>query len=169
VSDGIDSHDVYLVLHPFRGNVREFGILVRPLADLDQRYLAGAEGFYAPEIDTALVVLRFTRRAYHRLGDRHVELFVGRSGLPMVVPERLNAEARRRFFLEHLSGYSTYVQLYPSSDQVGLAERVLINLTDHIVDPGAPRTDQELCFDIEAELPVINPRRPRLSSESERR
>src|SRR5215207_7683970 len=97
MSDDSESHDVYLVLHPFADNVREFRILVRPLGDMDQRYLEGAEGFYRGDLDTALLVLRFC----------------GRSGLPMVIPSRLDAAQRRAFFLEHLSGYTTYVQLYP--------------------------------------------------------
>src|SRR5262245_58444972 len=122
-----ESHDVYLVLHPFAGNVREFRILTRPLGDLDLRYLAGAEGYYRDDLDVALVVLRFTQRAYERLGDKLVGLFCGRSGLPMVIPDRLDATQRRSFFLEHLSGYTMYVQLYPGDHEpLPLAERVLV-------------------------------------------
>ena len=46
-----ESHDVYLVLHPFAGNVREFRILTRPLGDLDLRwmmpYFPGVMVFFA--------------------------------------------------------------------------------------------------------------------------
>lgn len=161
MSDTIESHDVYLVLHPFAGNVREYRILVRPLGDMDQRYLAGAEGFYRPDLDIAMVVLRFTPRAYERLGDKLMSMFCGRSGLPMVVPGRLDASRRRAFFLEHLSGYTTYVQLYPEDGALPLAERVLVHLEEHLAGRAAPGVS----FDIEAHLPIANPRRERWTSQ----
>ncbi len=162
MSATLESHDVYLVLHPFAGNVREFRILVRPLGDLDERYLSGAEGFYRADLDVALMVLRFTREAYERLGDRMMAMFCSRSGLPMVVPSRLDPLQRRTFFLEHLSGYTTYVQLYPgeSEDQAPLGERVLIHLADHLGSRSERALDQ-VHFDVEAHLPVANPRRDR--------
>lgn len=161
MSDTLESHDVYLVLHPFAGNVREFRILVRPLGDMDQRYLSGAEGFYRADLDVALLVLRFTARAHERLGDRLMAMFCGRSGLPMVIPSRLDPNQRRAFFLEHLSGYTTYVQLYPDvDDETALAERVLVHLTDHL-GPRSERTVDQINFDVEANLPVANPRRDR--------
>jgi hypothetical protein len=160
MSDTIESHDVYLVLHPFAGNAREFRILVRPLGDLDQRYLAGAEGFYRGDFDIALVVLRFTPRAFERLGDKMVQMFCGRSGLPMVIPGRLDAARRRAFFLEHLSGYTTYVQLYPDESALPLGERVLVHLEEHLGQRGQ-RAVGAVGFDVEANLPVANPRRDR--------
>src|SRR5690349_13406038 len=108
-----DSHDVYLVCHPFATMVGEFRSLLHALGDLDAHHLAGAEGFYRGDLDTALIVLRFTLRAHRRLGDGLIEMLAGRSGIPLVVPDRLDADARRAFFLDHLSGYTTYVQLYP--------------------------------------------------------
>src|SRR4029077_13985707 len=77
-----DSHDVYLVCHPFATMVGEFRSLLHALGDLDAHHLAGAEGFYRADLDTALVVLRFTLRAHRRLGDGLVEMLAGRSGIP---------------------------------------------------------------------------------------
>jgi hypothetical protein len=148
-----DSHDVYLVLHPFTDHVPEFRVLLRALSDLDAPHLAGAEGFYRPDIDTALVVLRFSLRAHRRLGDSLVELLAGRAGLPMVIPDRLGPDARRRFFLDHVSRYTTYVQLYPcATDPLPLAERVAAHLAEHA------SADDAVYFD-PAELPLANRRR----------
>ena len=168
MSDARESQDVYLVLHPFADNVREFRILVRPLGDMDERYLQGAEGFYRGDLDTALLVLRFSPEAVERLGEEGMAELCGRSGLPMVIPSALDSMERRSFFLEHLSGYTTYVQLYPGDagdpdlpyeEPPPLGERVLAHLEDHIsryhmaVEPAS--------FDVEANLPVANPRRDR--------
>jgi len=158
MANGAESHDVYFVLHPFSDNVREFRILMRPLGDLDIRYLAGAEGYYRNDLDTAMVVLRFTQRAHQRLGDMVVNLLCSRSGLPIVIPERLTPAERRTFFLEHLSGYTTYVQLYPGGDPLPLAERVLVHLEEHL-GPRRASTGEPTFFDVEANLPIANPRR----------
>jgi hypothetical protein len=169
MSDARESHDVYLVLHPFADNVREFRILVRPLADLDPLF-EGAEGFYRADLDIALLVLRFSGQARERLGDEVMAMFCGRSGLPMVIPNQLDAAQRRAFFLEHLSGYTTYVQLYPGDagdpdapyeEPMSLGERVLAHLEDHIGRRPRLATAR---FDVEAQLPVANPRRDRWRS-----
>jgi hypothetical protein len=155
------SFDVYLVLHPFRDNAREFQILVRPLADLDAACLAGAEGFYRPSIDTALVALRFSEEAIARIGERMALGVASRCGLPLIVPDRLSHEERRHFFLTHLSHYSTYLQLYQSAhEHAGLAERVIGALTEHLAAlPHAPPRP----FAPDAELPLhdVTARRPR--------
>jgi hypothetical protein len=146
-----DSYDVYLVCYPFAGHVTSFRSLLHGLGDLDAHHLAGAEGFYRPDIDTALIVLRFTLRAHRRLGDGLVETLAGRPGLPMVIPDRLDPAARRAFFLDHVSLYTTYVQLYPGADPVPLAERVAVRLAEHACPDG------DAGFDT-GRLPVINDR-----------
>jgi hypothetical protein len=143
-----DSHDVYLVCHPFAGHVPSYRSLLHALGDLDGHHLAGAEGFYRPDIDTALIVLRFTLRAHKRLGDGVIEMLSGRAGLPMVIPDRLDAETRRDFFLDHVSRYTTYVQLYPGPDPVPLAERVAVRLAEHASATG------EALFDT-SQLPTV--------------
>jgi hypothetical protein len=122
---------VFLVCHPFGGHVGKRRLVLRRLADLDGHHLAGAEGFYRPDLDCALIVLRFTRRAHTRLGDGVVQMLAARAGLPMVIPDRLDAATRRDFFLDHVSRYTTYVQLYPGGDPVPLAERVALRLAEH--------------------------------------
>ena len=137
-----DSHDVYLVCHPFATHVDDYRALLHGLGDLDAHHLAGAEGFYRPDIDTALVVLRFTLRAHRRLGDGLVEMLAGRAGVPMVIPDRLDGDARRDFFLEHVSRYTTYVQLYPGTGEpVPLAERVAVRLAEHAAPEGGAHFD----------------------------
>ena len=143
-----ESYDVYLVCHPFAKHVTSYRSLLHGLGDLDGHHLAGAEGFSRPDLDTALIVLRFTLRAHRRLGDGLIEMLAGRAGLPMVIPDRLDAAARRNFFLEHVSRYTTYVQLYPGPDPVPLAERVAVRLAEHAQAAG------ESTFDTQ-QLPVI--------------
>jgi hypothetical protein len=154
------SYDVYLVLHPFRANVREFQILTRPLGDLDALYLDACEGFYAPEVDVALAVLCFSQRARARLGPKLIHQFAGRSGLPMVVPEQLPTELQHQFLIEHMEIYTTYVQQYASkAETMPLVERTIVRLAEHLDPLPRPRTETELLFDVEAELPVLNPRK----------
>src|SRR5262249_33935983 len=102
-------------------------------------------------IDTSLIVLRFTLRAHRRLGDGLIEMLAGRSGLPMVIPDRLDPSARRAFFLDHVSLYTTYVQLYPGADPEPLAERVAMRLAEHACPEG------DAGFDT-GRLPVVNDR-----------
>ena len=158
------SFDVFLVLHPFRANIREFQILMRPLEDLEAHYLRGAEGFYSHRIDTALVVLRFSERAMEHLGERTIALFAGRSGLPMVIPDRLSSADRRRFFLEHVTNYNTYVQHYAArGEDYPLLERVVVSLAEHL--QGMPWSPDSHKFDIARDLPVYGEwRRHRLGS-----
>ncbi len=156
------TYDVFLVMHPFRDNVREFAILTRPLADLDDGQLAGVDGYYAPPLDTALIALRFDEGALRRLGERVVQLFASRSGLPMVVPPTLPPSARRYFFLEHLSRYTTYLQHYgPASPGHGIVEGMVRSLGEHVEE--LPATSAS--FDAYQELPIFGGgRRRRLGS-----
>ena len=155
-------HDVFLVLHPFRENVAEFQILLRPVADLGKHRLEGAEGFYDPTIDTALLVLRFPSELVDHWGVRVINLFASRCGLPMVVPSELSPSARRRFFLEHVSRYDTYVQQYfdPAETQP-LPLRVLGALGEHVADMPPPGRG---CYFDKSTLPLHGPRRPRRAS-----
>lgn len=152
------TYDVILVLHPFRTHVREHETLCRALRDLDAHYLLGAEGFHQAQIDTALVVLRFSARAADRLGGRFLQLFARRCGLPMIVPAELDAETRRKFFLGHLSRYTTYVQQYCSKREgAGVAERVVATLGEHVSHLPAPERRER--FDPYAALPISERRR----------
>jgi hypothetical protein len=127
--------DVFLVLHPFRDNVAEFQIMLRPVCDLRRKQLVGADGFYRPRIDTALLVLRFSPGLLDYWGDKIITLFASRCGLPMVVPAELSPRERRRFFLEHLSRYDTYVQQYwDPHEALPLPVRVLEHLREHLDD-----------------------------------
>ena len=132
-----DSHDIYLVLRPFLGHLDTARSLLHVLGDLDLRHLAGVEGFHRNDVDTALIVLRFTEVALHRFGERTLEVLANRAGLPMVIPSQLATDARREFFLDHLSRYTTYVQLYPGRDPMPLAELVAIHLAEHASAPRA--------------------------------
>ena len=143
-----DSYDVYLVCHPFASRVSGYRVQLRMLGDLDGHHLAGAEGFYRSDLDSALVVLRFTLAAHRRLGDGVLEMLARRAALPMVIPDRLDPDARRRFFLDHVSRYTTYVQLYPGPDPVPLAERVAVRLAEHACAAG------DATFDT-MQLPVV--------------
>ena len=164
-----DHYDVILVLHPFRNNVREFQILVRPLAVLDSEYLVGTEGLFNPKTDTALIVLRFSEEAVKRLGAYTVHLFAGRSGLPMIIPAKLTPEERRKFFIEHLTAsYNVYVQLYPASDEPGsLVERSLTTLCGHIET--LPHIEPPADFDIQRSMPLFNPQLEKTSRRKPRR
>jgi hypothetical protein len=154
------TYDIFLVLHPFRDNVAEFQILMRPLSDLGRTHLVGCDGFYSPRIDTALLVLRFPADLVDHWGEKILKLFAGRTGLPMVIPSELSAEARRRFFLEHVSGYDTYVQQYWAPDEpLPLPVRVLEHLREHVDTLPAPA--QGTFFDVRASLPVHGRRRGR--------
>jgi hypothetical protein len=146
------TYDVFLVLSPFRDNVAEFTILSRPLADVHRRHVHDAEGFYCPDIDTALVALRFMPRVVERWGSSLIHLFAGRAGLPMVIPDELEPEQRRSFFLDHLSRYTTYVQHYPRrDDSEPLIQRVVMALAEHISQ--TPRENARYFFPND-ELPV---------------
>jgi hypothetical protein len=158
--------DVYVLLNPFRGNVREFRILTRVLADLgrDNDDLEAVEGYYAPDIDAALIGACFTPDARSRLGLEGMQASVARCGLPMVVPARLDEAAAARFFDEHLLRYDTYVQLYPSAaEPLGLFERMVERLGEQVVLRPRAGTDSDYNFDLRRELPVIGVRHAPLS------
>jgi hypothetical protein len=158
------TYDVFLVLHPFRENVSEFRILVRPLSDLGRKHMVGAEGFYDQHLDTALLVLRFPEELVQHWGEKIINTFARRTGLPMVIPSELSPTQRRQFFLEHVSSYDTYVQQYwDANDPTPLAVRVLEHLEQHVADMRAPSRSQ--FFDARAMLPVHGGgRRHRLGS-----
>jgi hypothetical protein len=151
--------DVYVLLNPFRGNVREFRILTRVLADLGSDELEAVEGFYAPDIDTALIGALFTADARSHLGVSGMQARVARCGLPLVVSARLDNAAAARFFDEHLRRYDTYVQLYPSaSEPLGLFERIVAQLGEHVATRPRAGTDSDYNFDLRHEVPVLGAR-----------
>jgi hypothetical protein len=148
--------DVYVLLNPFRCNVREFRILTRVLADLSSDDLEAAEGYYAPDIDAALVGACFTPQARARLRVEGMQASIARCGLPLVVPARLDTAAAARFFDEHLLRYDTYVQLYPSADEpLGLFERMVERLGEQVVLRPRAGTESDYNFDLRHEVPVI--------------
>jgi hypothetical protein len=153
-----NSADVYLLLNPFRCNVREFRILTRVLGDLGSE-LEAAEGYYAPDIDAALIGACFTSAASSRLGVEGMQASVARCGLPLVVPARLDRAAAHRFFDAHLSRYDTYVQLYPSAaEPMGLLERIVQRLGEQVVLRPRPGTESDYNFDLGQEVPVMGVR-----------
>lgn len=157
--------DVYVLLNPFRCNVREFRILTRVLEDLGGDELEAAEGFYAPDIDAALIGACFTSAAHSRLGVEGMQVSVARCGLPMVVPARLDLATARRFFDEHLLRYDTYVQLYPSVEEpMGLFERIVQRLGEQVVLRPRAGTESDYNFDLRHEVPVIGVRHPTMPS-----
>lgn len=152
------TYDVFLVLHPFRDNVREFQVLVRPLADLQRRYLAGADAYYCHKIDTALIALRFPQRVEERWGRRLIHLLAARPGLPMVIPRTLSNAERRGFFLQHVTRYTTYLQHYPHRDEsMPLVERAVLNLADHLREAPPPASD--CYFNVAENLPLHHHKR----------
>lgn len=152
------TYDVFLVLHPFRDNLAEFQILVRPLAQLDHHHLVGAEGYYARRIDTALLVLRFSEQIVHQLGAPAIHALAARPGLPMVVPAQLGPAQRRQFFLDHLTRYRVYVQQYPDrDDHCSLPVRTIGCLGEHVAAMPPPSADVR--FDATRELPVFRVQR----------
>lgn len=148
--------DVYVLLNPFRCNVREFRIITRVLADLDSDDLEAVDGYYAPDIDAALIGTCFTAAARARLGVEGMQACIARCGLPLVVPARLDAAGVARFFDEHLLRYDTYVQLYPSAaEPMGLFERMIVQLGEHAVLRPRAGTESDYNFDLRHEVPVI--------------
>ena len=162
------TYDLFLVLHPFRDNVTEFQIMVRPLASLEHHQLLGAEGYYARRIDTALLVLRFPRRLVVHRGAPAIHALVGRTGLPMVVPDELGPAQRRRFFLDHLTGYRVYVQQYPDrDDHCSLAVRTIGCLAEHAA--AMPPPSHDVHFNAARELPLFRVASRAAGSRADRR
>ncbi|HUQ03625.1 MAG TPA: hypothetical protein VM261_14105 [Kofleriaceae bacterium] len=154
-----------MLLNPFRGNVREFRILTRVLADLGGDVLEAVEGYYAPDIDAALIGACFSSDARLRLGVAGMQASVARCGLPMVVPARLEVATARRFFDEHLLRYDTYVQLYPSAaEPMGLFERIVERLGEQVALRPRAGTDSDYNFDLRHEVPVIGARHATMPS-----
>lgn len=157
--------DVYVLLNPFRCNVREFRILTRVLADLDSDDLEAVEGYYAPDIDAALIGACFTSDTRSRLGIEGMQARVARCGLPLVVPARLDVAAARRFFDEHLLRYDTYVQLYPSAvERMGLFERIVERMGEQVALRPRAGTESDYNFDLRQEVPVIGVRHATMPS-----
>ncbi len=156
------TYDIFLILSPFRDNVAEFQILVRPLSDLGQKHLIGADGFYNATLDTALLCLHFREELIEHWGPKIINLFAQRTGLPMVIPAELSPRQRRRFFLEHVSGYDTYVQQYWARDEaLPLPTRVLEHLREHVSTLPAPMPG--VFFDTR-NLPLFGTQRPRTAT-----
>lgn len=155
--------DVYVLLSPFRENVREFCILTRVLADLDAEQLDAAEGFYAPDVDAALVGLCFADGVRRRLGPRGIQETVARTGLPMVIPATLSPADAHRFFGEHLSRYDTYVQQYPNlGEPLCLVERIVRRLGEQTALRPRAGTESDYLFDLRGEVPLVDARKPTL-------
>lgn len=150
------TYDVFLVLRPFRHNVSELQLLLAPLARLGRSHMASADGYYSDELDTALVALRLHAEVFARLGHEGIRALVDGTGLPVIVPCVLEPEARERFLREHLSRYSTYVQLYPHGcESAPVAERVVQALAAHFSLRGS--TAGPVLYDLEGELPLPMP------------
>jgi len=131
-----DTFDIYILMRPFREIVAELRHLLEPLHSLEQRLAAGAEGYYAPRLDTALLAIRFDRAQAATLGHARLRSLVASVGLPIITPEALSFEHRCQFFLEHLANYTTYVQQYRSRDErSGLIDRVIAHLAEHAEIP----------------------------------
>jgi len=126
-----DTYDIYLLMRPFRELVSELRHLLEPLHGLEERLAVGAEGYYAPRLDTALLAIRFDRAQAARLGQKRLRSLVASVGLPIITPETLSFEHRCQFFLEHLANYTTYVQQYRSCGEPSLIDRVVADLADH--------------------------------------
>ncbi len=152
------TYDVFLVLHPFLDNIREFTVLSRPLGDLQRRYLGGADAYYCEKIDTALIALRFPKRVEERWGAQLIHLLAARPGLPMVIPGTLSNAERRAFFLQHLTRYTTYLQHYPHrNESTPLVERAILNLADHL--KSTPRPAKDCYFNVARKLPLYHYKR----------
>lgn len=107
-----DTYEVYLVLRRFRDSVDRYHATAGALSRVGLEYLSGAEIFYQPTTDTALLGLHFTPYALMHLGEDSIHLLAHRSRLPMIVPAQLDA-AQRQSFLEQLSSYPVYIEPNP--------------------------------------------------------
>jgi hypothetical protein len=127
------TYDIYLLMRRFRAEAMAYRAQVRPLAPLEFGYLSSAEGFYSPRLGSALLGLRLDERAVARMGHDSLTWLLERCDLRYVIPARLVPDQRRRFYLEHLTRYTTYVQQYPDrQESVPLLERVLLHLAQHV-------------------------------------
>lgn len=150
-----DSYDVYLVLHPFRGNLARLRALIRPLARIDGIYLSSVEIFYRLATDTALAVLSFSHHALAHLGEDSIHLLALRSRLPIIVPARLPMEERRRFFLEHLSDYEVYLPPAPAGGDRPPVEEAIERLAEQLTSMAGPLPIP--LYDVTDELPLFHP------------
>lgn len=129
------TYTAFLVLEPFRDQVPEFRVLAAPLRVLGSHMFAGAEGYYSPALDTALIALRFRAAHVDRIGRERLFALISR-GLPLLDPEKLAPRQRERFLRRHFAIYTTYVQHYPGrSGDPPLVDRVLTSLAEHVSAP----------------------------------
>ncbi|WP_428265377.1 hypothetical protein [Haliangium sp.] len=159
-----DSYDIYLVLHQVRDNLAGYRSMVGTLDRLERSFLAGAELFYRPSADIALLVLHFSPYALMHLGEDSIHLLAHRTRLPMIVPSRLDDDRRRQFFLDGLSRYEIY--LPPSGGGHGdgrfaPATRVLDDLAERLESLPAPHDEYPAG---DQELPLFQPRWQRAPS-----
>ena len=141
------SFDLYVVLHPYQDVIADFKRRLRPLGGGSAEQLAGIEGYYCAEIDSAILNLRFRREFAEVLGTPRLFDLCGHWGRPLIAPETLPPPERDAFFLDHLSRYGTYVQLYPSRDDpTPLLLRILDNLSEHVRIISRARARSEWSF-----------------------
>jgi hypothetical protein len=99
--------------------------------------------------------LCFSNAARERLGVRGVQSTISRTGLPMVVPATLSPQDARRFFVDHLGRYDTYVQQYPRASEPGLVERIVRQLGEQVAQRPRAGTESDYDFDLRGEVPVL--------------
>lgn len=146
--------DVFLVLRPFREIVSELKIILRPLCRLDPRVLGRVEAFYCETADCALLNLGFSS-SLDRATRRELASAIRNLGLTAIIPSELGAEERRRFYLEHLAEYDTYLQQYRSSAATSIIDCILDTLFEHACLP--PAVTAELASDGELFTELTRP------------
>lgn len=152
-------YPVYLVVAPFSELAPSVRVLLRTLDKLVP-HLPLAEAYYRDDTDEALIGLHFDRPAVDRLGEDTLLAVVRRCQLPVIVPDRLEADKRADFTRHHLSTYHTYVQQYRAPDsRPSLLERLLVALEEHVDGTGMAEWDYE---DVEVVRATV---RARTSSE----
>lgn len=130
-----NSYDVFLVLNNFRACASQHRMSLSPLSATVEGHLIGAEGYLDADADKGLIALRFSSGSVDALGEGGILAMVVESGLPMIVPGALEPDARRTFYMRHLSHYGVYLQQYPGDDEAyGLLERTLMGLAAHIAE-----------------------------------
>lgn len=148
-----DTYEVYLVLRRFRDSVDRYRAMTRSLSRVGPEYLSGAEIFYQPTSDTALLALHFTPYAVMHLGEDSIHLLAHRSRLPMIVPAQLDA-AQRQGFLEQLCSYPMYIGPDPE-------EGARRSPGEHAIERLAGRvaclTDVSALACVEPDLPLFRP------------
>ncbi|MBT8493869.1 MAG: hypothetical protein KJO07_12525 [Deltaproteobacteria bacterium] len=129
-----DSFDIYILMRPFGEVVPELRRMLSPLHDLEQKLAVGAEGYYSPTLDAALLAIRFDRRLAASVGRSRLRSLVASVGMPTITPDDMPFERRCEFFLEHLATYTTYVQRYREDNGESVIDEVVTSLADHVLD-----------------------------------